>query len=120
MLSPASSISARSSRGPPTATTPLPARRSLHTSVTSRQKEAKSAMGRLQGVLAGSTTSYLIYGASEKIYKTCSAQAAYSISEQERKDGKITLGPDGEDVGVGGGIWHKGARASPSVSEMTR
>jgi len=95
-----------------------PARRSLHTSLVSRQKEmksqAKSALGKLQGVLAGTTTTYLIYGASDKIYKACSAQAAYSISEQDRKDGKVTLGPDGEDVGVsGGGMWHKGTSPFP-------
>lgn len=112
VLSPTSVSSRRSNR----TTTPVSSispRRSLHTSLASRQKdvksEAKSALGKLQGALAGTTTSYLIYGASEKFYNMCSVQAAYSISEQDRKDGKVTLGPDGEDVGVsGGGVWHNG------------
>jgi hypothetical protein len=112
LLSPASICSRRWNRPAPSIIS-IPPRRSLHTTPASRQKEvkpeAKSVLGRLQGVLAGTTASYLIYGASEKIYKTCSAQAAYSISEQDRKDGKITLGPDGEDVGISrGGIWHNG------------
>jgi hypothetical protein len=111
-------ISSRRSNRTSSSTTTVPARRSLHTTVASRQKEikseAKSALGKLQGVLAGTTTSYLIYGASEKMYKTCSAQANYSITEQDRKDGKITLGPDGEDVGISsGGIWHKGTYLFP-------
>lgn len=114
------SISSRRSHRTLTPPNSIPPRRSFHTSLTSRQNdvksEAKSALGKLQGVLAGTTSSYLIYGASEKIYKTCSAQAAYSISEQDRKDGKVTLGPDGEDVGVsGGGVWHGGMSGNLSL-----
>lgn len=59
---------------------------------------------------------YAIYGASELIYKTCTAQAAYDITSKDREAGKITLGPDGEEVGIGGGMWHDGLSLLVSFS----
>lgn len=50
--------------------------------------------------------SYVIYGATEKLYKVCSKPATYTISQQLRKEEKIPLTKDGEEIGVGGGIWH--------------
>ncbi|KAB5558585.1 ubiquinol-cytochrome C chaperone-domain-containing protein [Coniochaeta sp. 2T2.1] len=118
-------LSTRSNRNrtvsPRSVTSTPAARRSFHTSLSVREKEAKSIASRLQGALSGTTNAYLVYGASEKIYKTCSAEAAYSISEQDRKDGKITLGPDGEDVGIsGGGIWHKDFKLLPTFSTWSQ
>lgn len=50
--------------------------------------------------------SYVIYGATEKLYKACSKPTTYTISEQLRKEGKVPTTEDGEEIGVGGGIWH--------------
>lgn len=50
--------------------------------------------------------SYVIYGATEKLYEVCSKRATYTISQHLRKEDKIPLTKDGEEIGVGGGIWH--------------
>lgn len=49
---------------------------------------------------------YVVYGATENIYKACSKPVKYTISEKLRKQEKVPLSKDGEEIGVGGGIWH--------------
>ncbi len=50
-----------------------------------------------------------MFGATERIAKACSEQAAYTISEEDRKNGTVQTTEDGEEIGVGGGMWHDGA-----------
>lgn len=63
---------------------------------------------RLQNTARKTTHSYMVYGATEHMYKACSAQADYTITEADRKAGKIRQLEDGEEVGVGSGMWHDG------------
>ncbi len=53
-----------------------------------------------------------MYGATKQIVETCTQQADYRISEQDRKNGTIPTTADGEEIGTGGGIWHDGTFAS--------
>lgn len=54
------------------------------------------------------TQPYAIFGATETIFKACSAPAAYKISEELRKKEDVPMTEDGEEIGVGGGVWHDG------------
>lgn len=51
---------------------------------------------------------YMVYGATKRIYDACSAQAAYTVPKESRTNGTLRRGEDGEEIGVGGGIWHDG------------
>lgn len=51
---------------------------------------------------------YQIFGATESIYKACAAPATYKISPELRKKEEVPMTEDGEEVGVGGGVWHDG------------
>lgn len=89
-------------------------RRQLHQSSTRRQDKpsspsapSKLATAMMPGVASKAFGSYLIYGATEKLYKECSKSTTYAISEQLRKEGKVPLTNDGEEIGIGGGIWHE-------------
>jgi hypothetical protein len=107
-------------------TTPIQTRR-IHSSPINRQAEQKPPgkddrflardLARQLAARASKSTqgTYAIYGASELIYKTCTSQAAYDITEKDREAGKIAFGPDGEEVGVGGGMWHDGLFPFSSV-----
>lgn len=60
---------------------------------------------------AKATMPYQIFGATQDIYKACSNPAMYKISEADRKAGTVPMTEDGEEIGVGGGIWHDGTLA---------
>lgn len=51
---------------------------------------------------------YQIFGATESFYKACAAPVAYKISPELRKKEEVPLTDDGEEVGIGGGVWHNG------------
>lgn len=55
---------------------------------------------------------YQIFGATESIYKACAAPATYKISPELRKKEEVPMTEDGEEVGVGGGVWHDGTLRS--------
>ena len=55
---------------------------------------------------------YQIYGATESIYKACSAPANYKISPELRKKEEVPMTEDGEEIGIGGGVWHDGMLSS--------
>ena len=101
---------------------PVQARR-LHTTPPRSQTAGDSFMfkvqkwlvqpvaDRLKTTARKTTHTYMVYGATEHMYKACSAQAAYTITQADRKAGKIQILEGGEEVGFGGGMWHDG-RAS--------
>ena len=64
----------------------------------------------------GMMGSYAIYRGTEQIYKKVAEPAAYSIPAADRKNGTVELLPDGEEVGVSEGPWHKRV-FPPSVSD---
>lgn len=63
---------------------------------------------KIGNMLRRSAQPYQIFGATEQIYATCAAQAAYKISPEARKNDKVETTEDGEEIGVGGGLWHDG------------
>lgn len=103
--------------------------RRIHQSRSSRQAEQKPPSGEDNRFLArdlalqlakraskATQGSYAVYGASELIYKYVASQADYNITQAERDAEKVTLGPDGEEIGTSsGGMWHDGSSFLSSV-----
>lgn len=94
-------------------------RRQFHHSVPSRQQntqqpEKSAGLGKVllniaSAVLPSKAVQpYQIFGATQSIYKACAAPAAYKISPELRKKEDVPLTKDGEELGVGGGVWHDG------------
>lgn len=99
-------------------------RRQLHQTTVQRRGDkskagepsnfAKVLTGIASAVLPRQATQpYAIFGATETIYKACSAPAAYTISEELRKKEEVPMTKDGEEIGVGGGVWHEGISPQP-------
>lgn len=94
-------------------------RRQFHQSTPRREEKSQSARGAstFAKVLTGiastilpqkATQPYAIFGATEAIYKACSAPGKYTISEELRKTNDVPMTEAGEELGVGGGVWHDG------------
>lgn len=69
-------------------------------STSMRQKVAKS----LRKHAGGATETYITYGVTQTLFKTCSMQASYFIPKEQRTSALSGKGPpktaDGEDLGV--------------------
>ncbi|KAJ0108606.1 ubiquinol cytochrome-c reductase assembly protein Cbp3 [Diaporthe amygdali] len=63
---------------------------------------------------------YQIFGATESIYKACAAPATYKIPPELRKKEEVTLAENGEEVGVGGGVWHDEFGLPPTFSTWSQ
>jgi hypothetical protein len=94
-------------------------KRQFHQTVPSRQQNAPqpqkpAGLGRiLVAVLSNllpnkAIQPYQIFGATESIYKACAAPVAYKISPELRKKEEVPMTEDGEEIGIGGGVWHDG------------
>ncbi|RAL59531.1 hypothetical protein DID88_006525 [Monilinia fructigena] len=86
----------------PTVSPPRAGDKANHTTHTSQSlaREFKKVSGK------GLTETYTAYGATEELYKTCGAQADYSIPQASDPDAEMPKTEDGEDLGVGKGWWH--------------
>lgn len=63
----------------------------------------------LGGLLVKSTSQpYVVHRATETMYKACAAQANYTISEKDKRDGTVKTAEDGEQIGTGDSTWHNG------------
>jgi cytochrome b pre-mRNA-processing protein 3 len=67
----------------------------------------KAAAG-LKKAAGRATQSYTAYGMTEQLYKECSKQADYTVSQAAKKDAEMPKTEEGEDLGVGEGWWHTG------------
>lgn len=65
----------------------------------------------------GTTETYIAYGATEVMFKSCSAQADYTMPQAKEKGVELPKGPDGMEMGVPakGSFWYEGMNA-PSLS----
>lgn len=78
-----------------------------------------SIAGRL-GEMASSAVSrtaepYGAFGVTRAIYQKCTKPAAYEVSEETRRQDQVPTTEDGEELGVGGGLWHDG-RSHPAYT----
>lgn len=97
-------------------------RRQLHqTAVRDKSKSGEpSTFAKMLTGIAGAvlprnaTQPYAIFGATETIYKACSAPAAYTISQEVRKKDEVPMTEDGEEIGVGSGVWFDGISSQTS------
>ncbi|KAK3375276.1 ubiquinol-cytochrome C chaperone-domain-containing protein [Podospora didyma] len=71
---------------------------------------------KLGSVARASAGSYMVYGTTERLIKACASQAKYSISETDRREGNVKTAAEGEEVGVGGGMWHEDFHLLPTFS----
>lgn len=62
----------------------------------------------LAKVFSQTAEPYRIVSATEAIYKTCAAEALYTIPEKDRKNDTIKKTAEGEDIGDGKTMWHEG------------
>lgn len=111
---PSSSVAeiARNSRRQFHQTTPR--REDASQPVKGPSKFAKILTGIATTVLPRTATQpYAIFGATEAIFKACSAPAKYEISENLRKTEDVPMTEDGEEIGLGGGVWHQGSTIFP-------
>lgn len=67
--------------------------------VKNAPKAPSSAIG-MQGT-------YAIFKGTDKVYQMVAEPAAYSISIVDRQNGAVEQLPDGEELGVSQGPWHK-------------
>lgn len=51
---------------------------------------------------------YVSYGFTQKLYEACSSQADYEIPQLAQKGAEVPKTADGEELGVGSGVWYKG------------
>jgi hypothetical protein len=100
------------SRSGPETTTSAPAPSTKADVAFLRRKLAHPSITKPIGALKGIVEPYVIYGATQRIYEKCAAQADYTISEADRKSGKLELAEDGEEIGQAAGegsnVWHTG------------
>lgn len=87
--------------------------RRIHTTRSCHEGESGGLAGGFRKLLASvagnQSSSYIAYGATQRIYKDCAKQADYTITPEDRKAGRVKETADGEEIGTGNGsIWHQG------------
>lgn len=75
---------------------------------TSPSTISMKAATELRKLAGGSTETYTAYGATENLYKECARQAIYSIPKAKDQNAEMPKTLEGEDLGVGEGVWHTG------------
>ncbi|KAJ8068227.1 hypothetical protein OCU04_003795 [Sclerotinia nivalis] len=100
----------------PPVTPPVAGDKADHTTHTSQTlaREFQKVSGR------GLTGTYTAYGATEELYKTCGAQADYSIPQASDPEAEMPKTEEGEDLGVGNGWWHDQLALKPTFSTWSQ
>ncbi len=57
---------------------------------------------------SGLTETYVAYGSTERLYKSCAAQADYTVPNAADRAVELPKTKDGVDRGVGSGWWYSG------------
>ncbi|KAK3388204.1 ubiquinol-cytochrome C chaperone-domain-containing protein [Sordaria brevicollis] len=96
--------------------------RRIHTTRPCREGESGGGLAGgfrklLASVAGNQSSSYIAYGATQRIYKDCAKQADYTITPEDRKAGRVKETADGEEIGTGNGsIWHQEFGLLPTFS----
>ncbi|RBR21938.1 uncharacterized protein FIESC28_04690 [Fusarium coffeatum] len=78
-----------------------------------------SSRSLLQGIGKSMAEPYRVLGATEQLFKASSKAADYHITEKERKEDKVTLAEDGEEIGHSlnpESPWHHVFKLPPTFS----
>lgn len=59
-------------------------------------------------IIRSTSEPYMVHAATESVYKTCAAEAAYTISEEDKRNGTVKTTEEGEEIGTGSTTWHTG------------
>ncbi|KAK6216168.1 p-nitrophenyl phosphatase [Pestalotiopsis sp. IQ-011] len=75
----------------------------------------------LGGMIIRSTSEpYMVHAATESVYKTCAAEAAYTISEEDKRNGTVKTTEEGEEIGTGSTTWHTDFDLPPTFSTWSQ
>lgn len=66
------------------------------------------------------TETYVAYGATEKLYRQCAAQADYHIPQTSVKDGEVSKTADGIEMGVSESWWYQGLGLTPTFNNWAQ
>jgi cytochrome b pre-mRNA-processing protein 3 len=87
---------------------PMQQRRSFQTTAAP-QALIPESVKKLGGLVLKSTSEpYQVHRATQAIYKACAAQANYTISETDKRNGTVLMTEEGEQIGTGNTTWHTG------------
>ncbi|KAI0010124.1 ubiquinol-cytochrome C chaperone-domain-containing protein [Xylariaceae sp. FL0662B] len=95
--------------------------RSLATTPSQAASDVRQGMrNTLAKIIKRSAEPYRVIHATESIYKACTREALYTISPKDIKAGTIPKTPEGEDIGVGTGMWHEVFKLPPTFSTWSQ
>ncbi|PGH17981.1 hypothetical protein AJ80_04602 [Polytolypa hystricis UAMH7299] len=81
---------------------------------------ASSIAQTLRSTASRATATYVAYGATQRLFEVCSAQADYKIPQLQEKGAEVLKTPAGEDIGVGEGWWYKELGLLPTFSSWSQ
>ncbi|EED21776.1 conserved hypothetical protein [Talaromyces stipitatus ATCC 10500] len=93
-----------------------PSRRNFSSTPTASSGILKSLASRR----GGAAETYVSYGFTQKLYEACSSQADYEIPQLAQKGVEIPKTAEGEELGVGEGLWYKELELLPTFSTWSQ
>ncbi|KAK9781954.1 putative Ubiquinol-cytochrome c chaperone domain-containing protein [Seiridium cardinale] len=103
------------------AATPHQQRRGFKSTAQCQKSWVPEPLRKLGGMIIRSTSEpYQVHKATEIIYKTAAAEAAYSISETDKRNGTVKKTEEGEEIGTGNTTWHTDFDLSPTFSTWSQ
>ncbi|KAI0128939.1 ubiquinol-cytochrome C chaperone-domain-containing protein [Xylariales sp. AK1849] len=100
---------------------PQQQRRSFRTTSQCQKSWMPEPVRKLAAALLQSTAEpYQVHAATETIYKSCARQAAYTISETDKRNGTVKMAEDGVEMGTGDTMWHKELNLPPTFSTWSQ
>ncbi|CAK7262504.1 hypothetical protein SEPCBS57363_000093 [Sporothrix epigloea] len=94
-------------------------RRDIHTTAANAGIASRLG-GMARQAIMKTAEPYGAFGVTRGLYKKCTQPAAYEISEETRRNDKVPTTEDGEELGVGGGLWHEEFHLLPSFSTWSQ
>lgn len=89
------------------------------TSIPARAFTTSSSRNIFKGLGSSMAEPYRVLGATEQLFKASSKPADYHITEKERKDDKVRVAEDGEEIGhslTADSEWHNTFKLPPTFS----
>ncbi|ETS80613.1 hypothetical protein PFICI_08142 [Pestalotiopsis fici W106-1] len=95
--------------------------RSTATAAAEKSSWIPESVRNLGGMILKSTSEpYMVHAATENVYKICAAEAAYTISETDKRNGTVKTTEEGEEIGTGTTLWHTDFDLPPTFSTWSQ
>ncbi|KAH8199652.1 hypothetical protein TruAng_006182 [Truncatella angustata] len=111
-------IVAAAAAASPSSTTPIQQQRRGFRTSAQRQQSWLKNLGSLIGRSVAEP--YQVHAATETIYKAAAAEAAYTISETDKRNGTVKKTEEGEEIGTGSTTWHTDFDLQPTFSTWSQ